>query len=173
MAAAEKALDRVRRLLADNHERLRAIARKLCRDGAEADDLVQDACERALRHVANEPDRELSDGWLVTVMHHAFIDRCRKAKRYATTPIENLPIAQPEPEAAAVWETISPSEVTAAIANLPDDFRAVYELFAAGASYVEIAAKLKIPKATVGTRIARARRKLRTALLGGIGEGEA
>jgi RNA polymerase sigma-70 factor (ECF subfamily) len=46
------------------------------------------------------------------------------------------------------------------------DFREVYRLHALeGRSYEEVAARLRIPKATVSTRLIRARRKLRDLLM--------
>ena len=63
------------------------------------------------------------------------------------------------------WAHLSTDDVRAAIASLPDDVRDTYRLFALdGRDYVAIAALQNIPKATVGTRIMRARRKLRELL---------
>ena len=56
-------------------------------------------------------------------------------------------------------------DVRAAVAALRDDVRDTYRMFALdGLDYTAIAAALGIPKATVGTRIHRARRALRAAL---------
>ena len=53
-----------------------------------------------------------------------------------------------------------------AVARLPEEFRSVYQMHAIdGRSYSEIALKLALPKNTVGTRLIRARRKLRDLLL--------
>jgi len=52
------------------------------------------------------------------------------------------------------------------VPRLPEDFREVYRLHALeGRYYEEISAQLRIPKATVGTRLIRARRKLRDLLM--------
>ena len=70
-------------------------------------------------------------------------------------------IADDEP----AWAHLSIDDVRAAIAALPDDVRDTYRLFALeGRDYVAISALQGIPKATVGTRIMRARRKLRELL---------
>lgn len=162
MAASE----RLQAMLDASSERLRAVARRLCRNDADAHDLLQDTWERAVRTQAKDPAQALTEGWLTTVMHNAFIDLCRKRKREGTTEeIDNTAIAAPEPEAAAAWHAITPKQLAAAIALLPEEFSSVYSLFASGSSYTEIADKLGIPKATVGTRISRARTRLRAILL--------
>jgi RNA polymerase sigma-70 factor, ECF subfamily len=62
------------------------------------------------------------------------------------------------------WTTIQDEELTLAIDALPEEFRDVFVLHARGKSYQEIADQLGIPRATVGTRLARARKKLRETL---------
>ena len=72
--------------------------------------------------------------------------------------------ADSEPPAPA-WLDITPEQVQAALAQIGDEFRVVYELAtSANRSYKEIAAQLRLPAATVGTRLIRARRKLRRLL---------
>ena len=57
--------------------RLRRFARALCRDDAEADDLVQAACERALaRRDRFLPGTRL-DSWLYRIMQNLWLDRGR------------------------------------------------------------------------------------------------
>jgi RNA polymerase sigma-70 factor (ECF subfamily) len=160
--------ERLQQLLDASGERLRSVARRLCRNDADAHDLVQDTWERAVRAHAKDSALTLTEAWLTTVLHNAFIDLCRKRKREGTKEeVETVAIAAPEPERAAAWAEITPAQLTAAIAKLPEEFASVYSLFANGASYTEIADKLGIQKATVGTRISRARARLRSILLGG------
>ncbi|HZI14667.1 MAG TPA: sigma-70 family RNA polymerase sigma factor, partial [Myxococcus sp.] len=53
-----------------------------------------------------------------------------------------------------------------ALEKIPEDFRTVYRLHSLeGRSYQEIAEQLGIPKATVGTRLIRARRRLKEILM--------
>jgi len=163
MAAAS---ERLQEMLDASSERLRAVARRLCRNDADAHDLVQDTWERAIRTQAKDPAQVLTEAWLTTVLHNAFIDLCRKRKREGTTEeVESVAIAAPEPERVAAWQAITPTQLAAAVARLPEEFSSVYSLFAAGSSYTEIAERLGLPKATVGTRISRARTRLRAILL--------
>lgn len=133
----------------------------------DAQDLVQDTFERALTHWHRLAPGSNERGWLVTVLHNRFIDQCRRRSRAPTPqPIDaeaNLP-APPTPVPCR-WDTITSEDLQSAIARLEDEFRAPYELKELhGKSYDEIARALGIPKATVGTRLLRARRKLRALL---------
>jgi RNA polymerase sigma-70 factor, ECF subfamily len=157
-------------------EPLRAVARRLSRSRADAEDLVQDTLERALHHGERlEPARTWA--WLVTVLNNLFIDQCRSRRRALHLPLESAgEPAATEPAPRPAWEEIGVEEVRAAMAELDEEFRAVYRMHALeGRSYDQIAAALAIPKATVGTRLLRARRKLRGILAdrhGTAAEGE-
>ena len=71
-------------------------------------DLVQDTFEHALRGYARfQPGTNLRV-WLMTIMHHLFIDRCRrKAREPNAAPIEEHEIPSPEPAAPQPWERLS------------------------------------------------------------------
>jgi RNA polymerase sigma-70 factor (ECF subfamily) len=103
----------------------------------------------------------------MTIMYNLFLDRCRRQSREPRAyGIEDHDVASPEPEALEPWEMISHDQVTAALAQLEDPFRQVYELrLSENCSYDEIADRLTIPRSTVGTRLMRARHKLRQTLL--------
>ena len=158
-ARRRRALDALAR---EHHAFLLGFARKLCGQIDDPADLVQDVLEKAVK----TPERIPADGarnWLVRVMRNTFIDRLRRqvaAPRHDA--IEDAQVAAPAPEAPAWWTALDADDVRARLAELPDDQRAVFELFAfEKLSYQDIAARLGIPKATVGTRILRARRRLR------------
>ncbi|MFP2930413.1 RNA polymerase sigma factor [Pyxidicoccus sp. 3LG] len=149
---------------------LQATALRLCGNAADARDLVQDTLERGLRNLAKYKPGTDGRAWLLTILHHLFIDRCRSGKRErrADVSAEDMEerIAAPEVESAPAWASISPEQLREALDKLPEDFRMVYRLHALeGRSYLEIAERLGIPKATVGTRLIRARRKLKELLM--------
>jgi RNA polymerase sigma-70 factor (ECF subfamily) len=153
--------------ITDHEATLWAIARRLCGNDSDAEDLVHDTYERALRAGAHYQDRNKLRGWLVTILHNLFVDRCRTAKRARVAAVDVLELAAPEPGAPPAWACVSDVEITCAMARLGPKFRRVYDLHVAGRSYDEIAAELAIAKATVGTRLIRARQKLRDAILDG------
>jgi len=146
---------------------LYARAMRLVRSRSDALDLLQDTYERALRGRASfQPGTNLRH-WLMTIMYNLFLDRCRRlAREPRALCIDEHEVPSPEPDAPAPWETISDEQIHAALADLEHPFREVYELRLLGnCSYDEIADRLTIPRSTVGTRLMRARRKLRETLL--------
>ena len=149
-----------------------AMALKLCANPADARDLVQDTFERALKAWAALPDGSNERGWVVTILHNLFIDLCRKRKREPRTEdVHEVPVAAPDPgPPAPAWLDITPEQLDAALRDIGQEFRVVYQLHTVdGKSYKEIAAALDIPVATVGTRLIRARRKLRDILAPKVG----
>jgi RNA polymerase sigma-70 factor (ECF subfamily) len=150
---------------------LTAMARRLCGNDADAADLVHDTYERALRAWDRYAERGNQRSWLIAILNHLFIDRCRKVRRVPPpASLDDVEIAAPEPCAPPAWSSLTPEQVEAALATIGAAFRRVYQLHALGRSYEQIAAELQIAKATVGTRLIRARKKLKDALLREIGD---
>jgi RNA polymerase sigma-70 factor, ECF subfamily len=144
---------------------LTAIARRLCGNEADAEDLVHDTYERALRSWNTSLSEAHLRSWIVAILNHLFIDRCRRARRAPKIEaINGHDVASTEQSAPAAWSRVSDDQIGAALATLDVELRRVYELRAGGRSYEQIATELHIPEATVGTRLFRARKKLRAAL---------
>lgn len=155
--------------LREHYAALVTVATRLARDSADAHDLVQDTVERALRGFESlRPDSNVR-AWLFTILRNAFLDRCRKRSALGTPEsIDEQEIAAEPPEEMEeppAWTSVTAEQLREAIGKLGEEFRAVYTLHAIeGASYLEIAERLGIPPRTVGTRLLRARRKLRDTL---------
>ncbi len=143
-------------------------ARRLCGNDADADDLVHDTYERALRGWERYTDRGNLKAWLMRIMHNLFIDRCRRVKRQPEME-EADEVAAPEMVAPPAWSEVTAEQVAHALGAIGAEFRSVYELHTAGRSYDDIARELGIPKATVGTRLLRARKKLKETLTRELG----
>jgi RNA polymerase sigma-70 factor, ECF subfamily len=155
-------------LVAEHLPRLRARAMQLCRHHLDPDDLIQDALERAFQAFDTLRDRESVRPWLLRIVSNTFFDAIRKQRtRPQLVPLDHA--AEIEVGEAASeplpWERIDTAMHRAAIDRLPDDMRDTYRMNAIeGQDYASIAAALKIPKSTVGTRLLRARRRLRELL---------
>lgn len=152
------------------------LAARLCRSDADARDLVQDTFERALRAWDRLPEDANVRAWLVTILNNLFLDRCRRARRAprveGSGPTRVLEVPSPEATAPEPWADVTGEEVRAAVGELDGEFRRAYELHLAGRSYREIAGELGVPTSTVGTRLLRARLKLKRILLRQIGGAE-
>jgi RNA polymerase sigma-70 factor, ECF subfamily len=154
----------------EHESALQATALRLTGNATDARDLVQDTLERGLRNLARYKPGTDGRAWLLTILHHLFIDRCRSRtrERRADVSAEQVEerIAAPEAEALPAWAAVSPEQLQAALERIPEEFRLVYQLHAVeGRSYLEISERLGIPKATVGTRLIRARRRLKELIL--------
>jgi RNA polymerase sigma-70 factor (ECF subfamily) len=153
-------------LLREHASALRAFALRLAGNEPDAHDLVQDTMERALRRFHTFTPQTNARAWLFTILHNTFIDRCRRrAAEPRRQSIDDVDVAATEPAPPPRWTSITAEQVAEAVAELETEFRVVYEMHAKeGLAYQEIAARLGIPVNTVGTRLARARKKLRALL---------
>jgi RNA polymerase sigma-70 factor, ECF subfamily len=151
-------------LVLQHREYLQGLARRLCRNHYDPEDLVQDVLEKTMRSPNSIPPGANERAWLSRVLHNLFIDRVRRKTARREEPIEAEPVMV-APVEGAWWESITVADIRAKLPRLPSEQRETFELFAfEGRSYDEIAAQLGIAKATVGTRILRARMKLRDLL---------
>lgn len=159
---------RLAALTREHHEFLSGLARKLCRGNLDPEDLVQDVLLKTVAHFDRLPDGVNHVAWMARVMRNLFIDRLRtRTAQQGAVPLEDVVLAAPSPDERAWWEELSPARIREAAAGLPVELRETFERFAFGReSYKEIAAALGVPVATVGTRVLRARRRLRAALGG-------
>ena len=139
--------------------RLRRFAIGLSGSAEEGDDLVQQACLKALERYSQwQPDSRL-DSWVYKIIMNIWIDRRRSAASRLSVPGEGL------------WEQIPGAPLTVelearqdlkrtweAIKRLPEEQRQVLLLVTVeGFGYQEAADMLEIPIGTVMSRLARAR----------------
>jgi RNA polymerase sigma-70 factor, ECF subfamily len=143
-------------------------ARWLTRNDAEAEDVVQDACVRAMRFFDSFRGDD-ARSWLMAIVRNTWYTR---AARHA--PVTELnPMAKPahepvddalDPEALLLQQD-AVERVRDGLHQLPVDFREVIVLREIeGLSYKEIAAVINAPIGTVMSRLARARERLLAAL---------
>jgi RNA polymerase sigma-70 factor (ECF subfamily) len=142
-------------------------ARQLCRGNLDPDDLVQETLIRAFQHYEDLHNQENPLSWLLTIMIRSFVDLLRKRNSDPLKePLDGVDIPEPPPEPESVWAPITEAQLLAAVEQLPEDLRVCYRMHALeGHDYSHIATTLKIPIGTVGTRLLRARKKLRELLL--------
>ncbi len=146
---------------------LRRYARALTRNTAAADDLVQDALVRGIASFGQfQPGTNLR-AWLMTIVHHCFIDGTRKASRArlgAKEAEERMTGFYTRPNQIANLEL---DDLQAALATLPEEQRATLILVALeDMSYEEAAAVTGVPVGTIRSRLSRARHSLMDKLAG-------
>jgi RNA polymerase sigma-70 factor (ECF subfamily) len=144
------------------------FARWLTRDDAEAEDVVQDACVRAMRYFSSLRDDD-GRAWFFTIVRNTWYSRV--ARRPSATQTASLdgrggePLDDaPDPEAQLLRQD-TVDLVRGAMEQLPADFREVLVLREIeGLSYKEIATVVRVPIGTVMSRLARARERLQAEL---------
>ena len=146
---------------------LYTVAYRLTGNHEDAQDLVQEVLLRVRRGLVTYRPGSL-EGWLSRIATNAFLDDVRRRRR---RPVEALPddpdrMLPTAPSADEALEAaVLPDAVQAALAGLPDEYRAAVVLCdVVGLPYHEIAEALDVPVGTVRSRIHRGRALLREAL---------
>lgn len=152
----------LRETLVELLPRLRRFARALARDPHDADDLVQQALERALSRADQLRPGSSAASWLFGIVRHAFLDEARarsRRLRRESSPELAEEIADPATPAPGTLE------VQDAMAHLPEEQRsAVALVLIEGLSYREAAQAMGVPMGTLTSRLARGREALQRLL---------
>ena len=145
---------------------LKGRALFLERHPARAADLVQDTLERSLRNFHRFEPGTNARQWLTTIMQNLFTDGYRKRSRETGLPANVLEDLQaPEPEQLPRWASITADELNSAVNRLDRHHREILNMkLSRRCSYEEISQALNIPSGTVGTRLLRARKKVKQIL---------
>ncbi|WP_338549905.1 RNA polymerase sigma factor [Roseovarius phycicola] len=141
--------------------RLRRFARTMTRSVTEADDLVQDACLRALSRSDQWDPSQPLDRWVFRITRNLWISELRKrqvrlGQGHVPADETNELVTRDTGE-----ESVVASQLKGRIAALPQDLSAVLLLVSVeGYSYAETSELLSIPLGTVMSRVHRARKLL-------------
>jgi RNA polymerase sigma-70 factor (ECF subfamily) len=150
--------------------RLRRFARGLTGSVADADDLVQAACERALARQHQFQEGTRFDSWMFRIVQTIWIDQIRARdvrKEDAEVPEERLGSDEP---VRRVEARLALEEVRRAVGALPPDQRTALMLVTVdGLSYKQAAEVVGVPVGTIMSRLARARIALQGRLEAGSG----
>ena len=128
--------------------------------------MVQETFARVLRKprmVRSEDDL----GYLLRVLRNTFFSSRRTAARrpQATALPDDLDLVE-DRSAVRPESRLESAELYSAIAALPDDFRdALVAIDVIGLSYREAGRALRVPEATITTRLHRARQRVARALV--------
>jgi RNA polymerase sigma-70 factor (ECF subfamily) len=142
-----------------------ALARRMLRDDAEAEDIAQ---ETMLRLWRSSSGIELGNyglrPWLRRVASNLCIDRARSGKRVSV--VEEVPeVSQPADQITSIEMREASARVDAALKALPERQRLALVLFHfEGLSQVEVGNSMGISDEAVESLLARARRALKAEL---------
>jgi RNA polymerase sigma-70 factor (ECF subfamily) len=147
--------------------RLRRFAVALTGRTADADDLVQDTIERALRSLDQFTPGTRMDSWMFRIAQNLWIDNLRSRKaRGQPVELENAEQVSVDGRRAAEARLMM-TDTVRALAALPEEQRVVVALVLVdGLSYREAASVLQVPIGTVTSRLARGRDALAAKVLG-------
>jgi RNA polymerase sigma-70 factor (ECF subfamily) len=156
---------------------LYAVALRLTRNVADAQDLTQNTIVKALRFHGKFEKGTYIKAWLLTILRNTFINEYRrKVRRPAVVELTGAEPAQDHAlDSEVPYEPAQPAkghlmellddQVKAAIEALPEDFRkAVVMADLDDMSYKEIADAMGCPLGTVMSRLYRGRKLLREQL---------
>ena len=159
----ESSLLRTDKEIADIYRRHVDTVYRLCfsfmKNRADTEDLVQDCFLRLIRSGKRFQSTEHEKAWLIVTASNLCKNALKQASR-RNEPLEDHPALQAQGET----ET---GEVLDAILRLPPAYKtAVYLYYYEGYTTPEIAGMLRCPKATVQSRLHRARKLLKQSLGG-------
>jgi RNA polymerase sigma-70 factor (ECF subfamily) len=157
---------------------LLAVATRLARNRAEAEDLVQDTLVKALRAKDQYEAGTNLKAWLLKILKNTFINRYRRSglERNVLDGPDADPLADGwigastlrsmrDPEGQAL-RPILEREINDALDAIPEEFRLIVLLAdVEELSYKEIADAVGCPIGTVMSRLHRGRRLLKTRLV--------
>jgi RNA polymerase sigma-70 factor, ECF subfamily len=158
------------------------VARRMVGSREEAEDLVQQAYERAFRAWRQFTPGTNLRAWLLRILTNLNIDRGRRQQRSPqTTSLDTeagdyflynkleSQVPDENPDEERVLERLSQDSIVDALAEVPHDFRDVIVLVDIGEfSYADAAQILDIPMGTVMSRLHRGRRILKKNLADGV-----
>jgi RNA polymerase sigma-70 factor, ECF subfamily len=162
---------------------LQGVARRLCGNDAEAEDLVAETLARAWRSRDSLAEPAAFRAWMFRILHNTFVSERRRPHVGRETPLEIDPECEEEPRFSlfeqvhqpfllwfgnpeqALLDKLLREDLERALAALPEAYRVVVILCdLEQLTYAEIAAVLEVPVGTVRSRLARARCTLQKRL---------
>jgi RNA polymerase sigma-70 factor (ECF subfamily) len=152
-------------LMRAHQDRVFAVCLRMLRDRESALDATQETFVTVFRKVDRFAGRSAFSTWLYRVAVNTCYDHARRKRRHAVTP---LPESNDPADASSGDSFLSAElrpQIEAALAALPDEFRAAVVLSdLEGLSLQRVAEILEVPVGTVKSRVFRGRRLLAESL---------
>ncbi|MES9956651.1 MAG: sigma-70 family RNA polymerase sigma factor [Sedimenticola sp.] len=144
--------------------RLQRLALAWCGNESLADDLTQEAMEKALKNLGRLKKEGALESWVFSILANCHRDHYRR------TPMPDNPVEIADPQQATLEDQLASSQtrirVREAISQLNEGQREVLMLVDLEEfSYAEVAEILEIPIGTVMSRLNRGRQRLKQLLM--------
>jgi RNA polymerase sigma-70 factor (ECF subfamily) len=171
----KKESDNGEHAILENLGALYGFAMSLTRNPVDAEDLVQEACLRAIKGMTQNGLKSDPKVWLFTILRNVWINQWRRRARGPEftlleknrgddAPLQALAEEKDHPE-DQFDRAVATGKIRLAISGLPEVFREVVVLrYFEGLSYRQIASILGCPAGTVMSRLNRAKAELRAML---------
>ena len=162
-------------LLEEHYDAVYRYAYRLTGNSAAAEDVTQEAFVRAIKSSHQLREKDAALGWLLVIARNEFARWCRKnAVHPHSTPLDlaeectsgSQDCSGGQRQADAVADYEQQDWVQRSLMELPAEYRLVVTMFYfEQLPYADIAAELEIPIGTVMSRLSRAKKQLKDALL--------
>ena len=140
-----------------------AVCRRYAKHDYEAQDMLQEGFIRVYEYLKNYKSEGSFEGWIRRVIVSAALRFLQKAYMKRETMPENLPENTYESD---VISNLSVEELLTHLRQLPEQYRAVFNLFAIeGYSHAEIAQLIDIEESTSRSHLSRARKILQNKIM--------
>ena len=162
MSADEERVRRFEEAVLPHLDSAHNLARWLTRSGADAGDVVQEACVRALRHFDGFHGGDARP-WFLAIVRNASLTWLSRRPGEAAFDENRAVAAEPADASSetALMRSDDRAALQRALETLPAEFReAVILRELEGMAYKEIAAVIGVPIGTVMSRLSRGRRLL-------------
>ena len=131
----------------------------------EAEDLVQTALARCWERRGLFRDETNLDAWMKKVLRNLAIDEARRGFKLCLGGDDTLGVPAPDPVAPVPWENIDVTQVREAAGRCSPLLHSAFVMFYfEGLSLNQIGERCRVSPRTAGTRIHRARKKVREQL---------
>lgn len=165
-AAEPSAEESIPAVLERMRGRLYARALFLTQNREAANDLFQQLCERALRAKASFQQGSNPGAWLYRIMRNLFLDEYRSQR--TLLPLQGHEVPASETAGAddpTPFDLLTYEDVIDSLSLLPPKDRTILQLaWFEGLSYRAMAARIGLASRTAGSRIFRAKARLRRLL---------
>lgn len=150
-------------LVTRHYAELYAYAYRLTGRTADAEDLTQQTFLAACAAYSTLRDPSCARGWLYAILRSQYLKQfCRQGAPLldeGQADLAQIPEKTAEPQ-------FDQERLQQALDSLPPEFKvAVLMFYFEGCSYKQIASELNVPLGTVMSRLARAKKRLKTALV--------